>query len=263
MLVPGSLPRIKFDLRNYLAYLEHTLERHIREHGLEIHFNTTATTALLREGDFDAVVICSGGRPTVPPVEGVDLPHVVQAVDLLWGPALAERARHVVVIGGGEVGCEVAHFLSGELGKTVTVVEMLPYLMKDACTANRGYLIHYLEKQGVRLLNCSVLRRVQEGAVTVVQNVSPSVPPAYVTWSPVLPENVVNPLARPIREQPEEVTITADLVVLATGTEPDDALFEDCLRERVAPEIHRIGDAFQPGSIFEATKTGYALGRAL
>ena len=78
-----------------------------------------------------------------------------------------------------------------------------------------------------------------------------------------LPENVVNPLARPIRVQEEEATIPADLVVLAVGMEPDPALYEACVRERAAPEIHRIGDSFAPGRIFEATKAGYALGSTL
>jgi 2-enoate reductase len=161
------------------------------------------------------------------------------------------------------VGCETAYFLACECGKAVTVIEMLPYFMKDSCTANRGYLIHYLEQKGVVLWNCTWLQCIHEHGVTVVRNVSPTVPSSYVTWTPVLPENVVNPLARPIRVQEEQVTIPADLVVLAVGMEPNHTLYEACVRERVAPEIHNIGDSFAPGRIFEATKAGYALGSAL
>jgi len=39
--------------------------------------------------------------------------------------------------------------LAGEHGKQVTVIEMLPYFMEQACTANRGYLLHYLATKGV------------------------------------------------------------------------------------------------------------------
>jgi 2-enoate reductase len=187
----------------------------------------------------------------------------VQAVDLLSNPALAGGAQRVVVVGGGEVGCETAHWLACEQGKAVTVVEMLPYFMKESCTANRGYLIHYLEQKGVALWNCTRLRRVGPRGVTVVRNVSPTVPSPYVTWSPVLPENVKNPLARPIRVQEEEVTLEADLVVLAVGLEPDASLYEACVREHVAGEVYIIGDSFQAGSILEATKAGYAIGRCL
>ena len=59
------------------------------------------------------------------------------------------------------------------------------------------------------------------------------------------------------------MTLAADLVVLATGLCPDDRLCEECLRRRVAPEVRNIGDSFQVGRIFEATKAGYAVGATL
>jgi 2-enoate reductase len=143
------------------------------------------------------------------------------------------------------------------------VIEMLPYFMKESCTANRGYLIHHLERRGVALWNCTRLQRIDEQAVTVARNRSPTVPSPYVTWTAVLPENVVNPLARPIRVQEEETSIEADLVVLATGWEADDALYQACVRARVALEIHNVGDSFSPGDIHKATKAGAAIGRSL
>jgi 2-enoate reductase len=263
MLVPGSVPRTKYDVANYLAYLDAYLDRHRRAHPLKVRWNTQATVEILQEGRFDAVVLCTGARPAVPPVEGIDLPHVVQAADLLRNPALAEGAERVVVVGGGDVGCETAFFLACEHGQAVTVIEMLPYFMKESCTANRGYLIHHLERRGVALWNCTRLQRIDEQAVTVARNRSPTVPSPYVTWTAVLPENVVNPLARPIRVQEEETSIEADLVVLATGWEADDALYQACVRARVAPEIHNVGDSFSPGDIHKATKAGAAIGRSL
>jgi 2-enoate reductase len=207
------------------------------------------------------LVVCTGARPVVPPVPGVERPHVVQAVDLLGRPLLAAGARHVVVIGGGEVGCETAYLLAGEQGKQVTVVEMLPYFMQGACTANRGYLIHYLTKKGVTLLNCARLDSVEEREVVVTHNTSPTVPDPSITWSPVLPTNVKNPLARPIKVREERLALPADLVVLAVGLKPDDALHTSCIRAHAAAEIYHIGDAFSPGRILEATRSGYAVGR--
>ncbi len=263
MLIPGSRPRIKYDVANYLAYLERRLRQSSHDYRLQVHLGTEATADLLRQGGFDAVVLCTGGRPTAPPVKGIDLPHVVQAVELLDNPSLANGARRVAIIGGGDVGCETAFFLACEQGKEVVVIEMLPYLMKGSCTANRGYLIHYLERQGVQIWNCTRLQQVTEQGITVVRNISPTVPNPYVTWTPVLPENVKNPLARPIRVVEQEVAIEADLVVLATGIAPDDALYDACRREGVAAEIYNIGDSFAPGRVLDATRAGYAIGRSL
>lgn len=263
MLVPGSVPRIKLDVANYLAYLEQLLRDHEAAHGLQVRSGTPATVDSLRAGQFDAVVLCTGARPLSPAVDGIDRSHVVQAIDLLRSPAPTTRATNIVIVGGGEVGCETAYLLAAEQGKRVTIVEMLPYFMKEACTSNRGYLIHHLKKLGVVLLNCTRLKSIEERTVTLLRNTSPTVPDPYVTWAPVLPENVKNPLARPLRVCEEPTSLQADLVVLATGLRPDDSLYRASLQARVAPELHSIGDAFAPGRILEATRAGYAVGRNL
>ena len=264
MLMPGGVPKIKFDIANYLTYLIGQLERCAKESKLTVRLNTEATPGLLAQAGFDAIVVCAGARPVVPPqVEGVDLPHVIQAVDLLLNPSAADPAERVLVVGGGTVGCEVAFYLASERGKHVTVVEMLPVLMKGACTATRGYLIHYLEQAGVNLITCARLTRIRNRTVTLVRNVSPTAPNPYVTWQPLLPENVKNPLARPIRVQEQEMSFETDLVVLAVGSKPDVSLYEACLAQRAASEIHNIGDSFAVGRVFEAVKAGEAVARML
>jgi NAD(P)H-nitrite reductase large subunit len=79
----------------------------------------------------------------------------------------------------------------------------------------------------------------------------------------LLPENVHNPLARAIKLDEREETLDADLVVLATGLRPDDALYDACVRGQVAPEVHNLGDSFAAGRVFEAVKAGYRVGLAL
>jgi len=263
MLIPGSLPRTKFEVANYRAYLEALLRRTGDQQRLAVRFGIEARAELLRQGGYDAVVLCTGGKPSAPPVEGLDLACVVQAVDLLSDPSLADGAKGVVIVGGGDVGCETAHWLACERGVQVTVIEMLPYFMKGSCTANRGYLIHHLEKAGVALWNCTRLQRVEAGRVVVARNVSPTVPSPTVTWAPVLPDNVQNPLARAIRVEEQAFTLEADLVVLAAGMVPDDALYRACLEAQVAPELHNVGDSFIPATIAQAVKAGYAIGSSL
>ncbi|HPH96258.1 MAG TPA: FAD-dependent oxidoreductase [Anaerolineaceae bacterium] len=264
MLVAGSVPKIKYEVANYLGYLESELAACQKENGLQVFLNTPAEAQALKEAGFDALVVCTGGRPFSLKVPGAELPQVVQAVDLFRSPEKAQGAKQVVVIGGGAVGCECAHWLATEQGvKNVTVVEMLPYFMKGLCTANRTHLIHDLERRGVKLLNCTRLQEIKAGQVVVSRNHSSTVPDPYVTWTPLLPENVINPLARPMREELVEETLPADLVVMAAGLRPDDALYRACLQNQAAGLIYFIGDVFQIGRVFEAVKAGFAVGRAL
>ncbi len=263
MLVPGSTPRIKYEVSNYLVYLEGLVQNTSRAHALELRLNAEVNLSDLQSGGYDVVVLCVGSQPVRLRLPGVEMPHVLQAVELLRDPALADAAQDVVVVGGGAVGCETAHYLALERGKRVTLVEMLPHFMKGVCTANRTHLIHTLEKAGVPLLNCTRLKEVRPGSVVLQRNVSASVPDPYVTWSPLLPENVLNPLAKVISEEWREQEIKADLVVLAAGLQPDFTLYETCRQAGLAAELYHVGDAFQIGRVFEAVKAGFAVGRTL
>ncbi|RLG40382.1 MAG: hypothetical protein DRO05_06435, partial [Thermoproteota archaeon] len=78
--------------------------------------------------EYDFLVISTGLRPTVPPVEGLDL----EGVSLFWTVEDVERLQRrnlerVAIIGGSATGIEVAAELAA-LGKDVTLVEMMEQL---------------------------------------------------------------------------------------------------------------------------------------
>lgn len=94
----------------------------------------TATAASGRTFDFDRLAITVGGTPRRLPVPGADLGNVFYLRDLSDATALRaslEKARRVVVVGGGFVGLEAAA-VANALGKQVTVVEALDRLMARA-----------------------------------------------------------------------------------------------------------------------------------
>ena len=271
MLVPGSVPRAKLDVANYLSYLDDLLERTCAATQLSLRLGTEMSAEQLGQEGFDVVVACTGGVLKRPPIDGLDgrdrsggdSPPVVAAVDLLRSPALAADARRIVVLGGGAVGCEAAFWLAAEHGKQVTVIEMLPHFMTGNCTANRGYLLHYLERLDVRLLNCTRLESVGDGGVVASRNIDASVPDPYATWAPLLPDSLHNPFARALEVHDVLERIEADLVVVATGLAPDGELYEACVAGHVAPELHNIGDSFTVAKVLEAVRAGHALGRRL
>jgi 2-enoate reductase len=262
-VVPGSVPKIKYEIRNYRLYLEHLLDETVKEGNLSFKPDSAADSLSLKNQKFDTIVFAAGTNPSALPLPGIEKVNAVQATELLLHPEKIGAARKAVVIGGGVVGCETAYWLRYEKGLDVTVVEMDKYIMNKTCTANRGHLIHYLQKAGVPLLNCTKVTGFEANAVIVKQNISKSVPSPYITWHPILPENVENPLAPKLKLKEVERRIDADIVVLAAGGRPNDALYFDALSAHAAPELYNIGDSFSAGKVLEATRAAYALGRRL
>ncbi|MES9913017.1 MAG: FAD-dependent oxidoreductase [Candidatus Sedimenticola sp. 4PFRAG1] len=71
------------------------------------------------------IVVATGARPFVPPIEGIDQIDYLTS-DNLW--QLRELPRRLVVLGGGPIGCELAQSFA-RFGSEVTIVEMAPRLM--------------------------------------------------------------------------------------------------------------------------------------
>jgi 2-enoate reductase len=263
MLVPGSKPAIKFDIINYLQNLRHRVDVAVKEHGLELHLGTSPSAAELKASGYDVIVTATGSKQARPPVPGIDGKSVLLAVDVLREPSLVDGAKKIVIVGGGVVGCETAYYLAHEKSKDVTIVEMLPDFMKGVCTANRGWLLHYLEERGVTLKNCSVLVSVKAGTVSLRRNVSKTVPDPLVTWTPLLPENVENPFAPRLKVEERMEDVAADIVILAAGARPNDSLYHECMTCNAALDIRNLGDSFTLGRVLEATRAAYAVATAL
>jgi 2-enoate reductase len=259
-LIAGSAPKFKYELANYLAYLEGLLKE---ESGIKVLLNTTADTQWLAKQGFDSIVFACGTKESIPQLPGLDGVKAVRATDLLLDEKLLSSAKKAVVVGGGMVGCEAAYWLKFEKGLDVKVIEMDKYIMNHVCTANRGHLIHHLQKAGVELLNCAKVVGFGKGTVKVAKNVSPTVPNPYITWHPILPENIHNPMEPKLIVDEKEIELEADIVVIATGGRPDDAAFFDAQAKRAALEIHNIGDSFEAGLVLQATRSAYRLAASI
>lgn len=262
-IVSGSVPAVKFDIKNYLTWLNQQVKEAEENPNFTLRMNTAATTKWLAEQKYDAIIFAVGTKDACPPIPGLDKVKYVQATALLENPKLMGDAEKIVVAGGGVVGCETAYWLTYEHSKKVSVVEMLPNFMEGVCTANRGHLLHYMEKAGVELYNCSKVTSFEPGKVNIQRNVSKGVPNPYNTWQPLLPENIPNPLAKKPGPETQDVALDADLVVLAMGGRPDDALYYEALSENTAPEMFNIGDSFAGGKVLEATRAAFRLAREI
>lgn len=259
-IVPGCKPIIKFDIQNYLKYLNHIVKKAEKEDGLTVKLSAAVTAEQLKKEGYDTAVFAVGTSPIKLNLPGMEGANTIDATDLLLQEQPAQGAKRVVVVGGGLVGCEVAHWLRYQHGKEVTVVEMLSHFMDGVCTANRGHIIHALHQGDVELLNYTKVTGFGDGTVKIARNTDKNVPNPYDSWSPILPKNIENPLEPTIEERFVGDELEADLAVLAIGGKADNALYFEAQRIQAAPQMYNIGDSFSPGMVLQAVRAGYRLG---
>ena len=261
MLLLGSVPKIKYELQNYVDYLNTVIDDSCKKHSLKVEYNTTVTPEYLKDKNFSCIVTCTGSQVIAPKIKKSSSSAVISGIDFLKNPLITECTKNIVVLGGSDVGCEIAHMLSYEQNKNVTIVEKMPYFMKKTCTSNRNHMLYSLKSNNVNLWNCSELAEVRDGKAVIKRNCSPTVPDPCITWSPILPENISNPFEKKIREDIQTKQIDCDLTILCIGSKPNDSLYYECMKNNIAPEIHNIGDSNSPGRVLEAVKSAFHLGQ--
>lgn len=125
------------------------------------------------EQPYDALILATGSRPFVPPLDGLERRGVFVFRTLADCEAIAERAgqaKKAVVLGGGLLGLEAARGLLGH-GVEVTVVEAAAYLMPQQLDpAAAAVLRQTMEGMGVRvLLEKQAARVLGNGVVEGIQ----------------------------------------------------------------------------------------------
>ena len=86
-----------------------------------------------REVAYDKLILSQGEKPIVPPIPGVQLPHVftlrdIPDMDRIETFMVEQKPKRAVVIGGGFIGMEMAEAFHHR-GMHVTVVELSPHIL--------------------------------------------------------------------------------------------------------------------------------------
>ncbi|MHA2013279.1 MAG: oxidoreductase [Candidatus Helarchaeota archaeon] len=220
---------------------------------VNVILNTECTLDIVKKINPDEIVYAAGGKDIIPPIKGIDLPHVVKAKDVLLGNVLLKD--DIVIIGGGATGVETALYVS-EMGsisseiamfmiqhkvlsidealhyyrkglKNVTIIDILPKLGGNIGRSTRWTMMKDLRYKEIRQLTSSEVLEI-----TI--------------------DNVIVKTGDKIQE------IKADNVIIATGVKKDRE-FANKLKES-GFQIRIIGDAKKPRKALDAINDGYKAG---
>jgi len=213
----ASVPPLKEEIKRLKEFLLQEIRRlPIRV----IHGELDGKT--LKALSSDLIVVAVGGRPTKMEGPGFEDGKVISAWDVL--SQRRELGSRVVIIGGGQVGLETAHFLLEE-GKEITILEMLKRVGQDMSPKARKMLLEILVQNGVEILTEARALSVEQGDLMFNRS------------------GVLNRIKG------------VDSIVIAVGTAPQEIRSLDL--ERLAIPIRWIGDASGPRKLFGAIHEGF------
>jgi pyruvate/2-oxoglutarate dehydrogenase complex dihydrolipoamide dehydrogenase (E3) component len=110
------------------------------------------------------IIINTGGRPYVPPVEGLDKVHILDSTSVM---ELGELPERLLVLGGGYTGLEFGQMFR-RFGSQVTVVHHGERLMGKEDPDVADEVAKILREDGIEiLLQAEVVRAEQEGEGTI------------------------------------------------------------------------------------------------
>jgi len=152
--------------------------------------------------DYDKLMLATGATPVVPPIPNINLKniftlHGVHDAEGMRKVLAEEKAHDVVVVGGGLIGVEATEALAHH-GCRVTIIEMLPQVLRILDWEMAQLVERHMETHGVRVCTGRKVESFQgDGAVSGV----------------VTNDGEIHP---------------ADMVVLAIGVRPNVKLAQDC-----------------------------------
>ena len=113
----------------------------------------------------ETIVIAAGTRPAVPPVPGLsEAPYLTSDQAL----RLPERPRRLLVLGGGYIAAELAHFY-GSLGTEVTIVHRGPRLLRDEDEEVARRFTEVYQRKLNLLLDAQLTRVTRDGNAVVAE----------------------------------------------------------------------------------------------
>ncbi|MBC8390617.1 MAG: FAD-dependent oxidoreductase [Actinobacteria bacterium] len=225
-LIPGSVPDFKYEFLDLLNFFKAEIE----ESNVGIITNKEVTPDFINRNQPDVLIVAVGAEPIIPNVAGADNENVIFATYALDN-ADSYKSKRIVVIGGGDVGCETALLLRRN-GNEVAVIEMLDELMKEEeIKHNTVILEKMLIDEGVEIYTNSNATEITSSNVKIKNS----------------KDNIVE--------------IPTDIIVVSVGfqSQPENVkvLLASCKNS------YALGDCIEPGRLKQAISDGYRIGKMI
>ena len=218
-------PPYKQEVSKWIIYLLNECARY----GVEIRYQSEATSSVIEQFNPQIVILATGAKPIVLPVEGSE--SLIQANDVLSG-SINILGGNVAIIGGGMVGMETAEYILHHArgNARVTLIEMMDAIGQGMVPNNLVPTLKRFKEEGVQMITGAKVKSILDGTITVETKQGEVSYPGFTH------------------------------VVCAAGSKPWNPLYED-VKDQF--ETYVIGDANGVAQALEAVRAAYELGYKL
>ncbi|MCF8062643.1 MAG: FAD-dependent oxidoreductase [Deltaproteobacteria bacterium] len=223
----ASVLPFKSELRDLIGQMEIGLQNL----GVEVRLNEEVKEALSGEPGFDEVIVATGAAPLLPSLPGIEGVHAISYDEALLGKGREVRGEHVVVAGGGLIGCETAIHITQTYNKKVFIIEKQNQIANEIEPIfNRDGLIQSIRDKKISILT--------EHEITGIED---------------------HQLKAFYRKR--EVSVRVDTLVLALGRVKVKPPLEVFHRQNVP--VHYVGDCIEPRKLSHAIHEGFWTGAGI
>ncbi len=144
---------------------------------------------------YDKLVLATGANPIIPPLEGMNLKNVftlqkIEDSEAIKSVLSEQKAKDVVIIGGGLIGIEMTEALASK-GCRVTIVEKLPQILPMLDWEMAYQVTQHLESKCVKVKTSTSLLSIKgEGRAEIVVTDKGDIPCDFVIVSVGVRPNV-------------------------------------------------------------------------
>lgn len=208
------------------AFLRHHIGKVTGEEKITVRLNCEPSAEELVAQGYDVILAAVGANPAVPDIPGADGENVMPATAVFGRES--ELPERIVILGGGEIGCETGLYLA-RCGHKVTI------LGRGRVLARESFRVHYY----------SMFMEACEKEENLSWILSATC--TEVTKNGVIYEDEVG----------QTHSLTCDLVLLATGMRAD---VDGAMRYGTAgKKFYAIGDCAGAGNVQRAVRSAYQI----
>ncbi|WP_318504058.1 FAD-dependent oxidoreductase [Bacillus sp. T3] len=203
---------------NYLKKMTwhiHYLSNEMKRLNIDVRMNTEATVEEITSLNPFAVLLATGGRPKLPPVEGNDLDHVYTYEDMKLQDKVFTNSK-VTVVGSGMI-CHGTTRRLAEAGNDVTYVEIPTKASKRIGAETRLRLLDKLKQLNVNIVTDHIVERILPNSIIVkdlISGKSSEFESEYIIVA--MGVEAYNPLEETLRKQMENVFVLGDAAGFAS-----------------------------------------------